>query len=65
MINDFQVSYIKCELYIYASVDDTVPVYRVDTFNKGGKSNHIQFFFSVLGSIVTYVIITEYSGHVW
>lgn len=39
-------------IYIDASFDDIVPVYRVDNFNKGG-------------SIVTYVIITEYSGHVW
>lgn len=28
-------------IYIDASVDDIEPVYRVDNFNKGGKSNHI------------------------
>lgn len=51
-------------IYIDASVNDIVPVYRADNFNKGGKSNHIQFFFSDLGRIATNVIFTEYSGHV-
>lgn len=44
-------------IYIDASVDDIEPVYRVDNFNK-------QFFSPVLGRIATYVLITEYSGHV-
>lgn len=52
-------------IYIDASVNDIVPVYRADNFNKGGKSNHRQVFFSDLGRIATNVIFTEYSGHVW